>query len=790
MKMSWFLGLALLSACNASHLVGKDPQSMDMTMVDAADDMATDYSGLDVEPSALTTITVAAGGVTPTVAFNATLLGVPVEVRWSVDRGDIGSMDTGQGNNANFVPRGSTGGLLNVLASVGGVTLKRQVMVKLTTSSQNGVNTALPTEEAQVAPTVVSLKNGGGPGGVGGEGLGVAVSDTATETALATPGSDGTAQHLVWLYPYDATVWPRGMIAPLLMWKWDTNDADAIKIDLSTTSGSFTWSGTFGRPTILGQTAGAFVRHPIPQDVWEMATNSAGGQTPDGKADKLTIKLTVAKSGQAYGPITQTWTIAPARLTGTVYYTAYATQLLINDGADALGHPIGGAILGIRSGDTGPHVAAGKSGSGGCRVCHIVASRGRWMISQSGTTYTHSYVYDLQSANVPNSETSLSPDGIFGMAGMVGTGAFALTDTVDFDSVVGALTQSTSGFFSFATLPPTAVSTSGLPANVGAGYPSFSPDDLHIAYMDSTGQSPTQSNSGPLVIGDYDASTHTFSNLQTIYSPPLGTRIGYPAWLPDSSGLVIHNEIRKSQMDTVIVTRAGSRADLWWVKPGGSPVATRLDALNGKSPNGTPYIPLGPNNHGAGTTTDPGSTYPEAGFDDTTLNYEPTVLPIVTGGYAWVVLTSRRLYGNMLTSPPYRSWNGIGGYDMTDLAQANTKKLWVAAIDLNAPAGSDPSHPAFYLPAQELLSANSRGYWVLDPCQKDGNSCDTGDQCCGGCCQPNGTGGALICQSPPPDGHCSAVGNCSAVQEKCLTSSDCCDSTNTCVNGFCAQVIQ
>ncbi len=37
-------------------------------------------------------------------------------------------------------------------------------------------------------------------------------------------------------------------------------------------------------------------------------------------------------------------------------------------------------------------------------------------------------------------------------------------------------------------------------------------------------------------------------------------------------------------------------------------------------------------------------------YDDTTLNYEPTVLPVVSGGYAWVVFTSRRLYGNQLTA--------------------------------------------------------------------------------------------------------------------------------------------
>jgi hypothetical protein len=106
------------------------------------------------------------------------------------------------------------------------------------------------------------------------------------------------------------------------------------------------------------------------------------------------------------------------------------------------------------------------------------------------------------------------------------------------------------------------------------------------------------------------------------------------------------------------------------------------------------------------------------------------------------------------------------------------KKIWVAAIDLNAPAGTDSSHPAFYLPAQEILAGNSRGLWVLDPCKANGSSCSTGDQCCNGFCEPSGSDGSLMCSS--------GGGQCSKVQEKCSTASDCCDSSNQCVNGFCA----
>ena len=42
------------------------------------------------------------------------------------------------------------------------------------------------------------------------------------------------------------------------------------------------------------------------------------------------MSLTVAKGGVAYGPISETWTVAPARLAGTIYYNSYGTQLVQN----------------------------------------------------------------------------------------------------------------------------------------------------------------------------------------------------------------------------------------------------------------------------------------------------------------------------------------------------------------------------------------------------------------------------------------------------------------------------
>ncbi|WP_146647265.1 hypothetical protein [Labilithrix luteola] len=747
----------------------------------------------DVTPADLQTITVTTGQPAPTVEYKATLNGQPIAVGWSIDRGDIGAIPKGPSTSSIFTPKGTSGGLATISAGLNGRIVTRQVFVKVV-STQNGADPNAPGESGQIPKSPDDLKAGGGVGGVGGEGLGGAVTDPAIISALGSP-QDGSGQNLGLLYPYDKTFFPRGQLAPLLMWRWTTGDADAIKIELSTSSGSFTYSGTFGRPAILPSTK--FTRHPIPQDIWDIATNSAGGKLPDGTPDRLTVKLTVAKGTQAYGPIVQTWNVAPARLSGTVYYNSYGTQLVKNWTAlDKKGHAIGAAILGIRSGQLGPQLVVGKDspkdGNGnpadnsGCRVCHVVSSRGRWLVTQAeqGTPGNgRSFLYDLSAADVPNSSVQLANEGVFAWAAMTQDGSFALTNSVDPSSsnpgISGASNNTAkSSFWQFGATPTTAP-MSGLPNNVAAGYPVFSPDDKKVAYIDATGA--TKDVHGALVVADYDAATHAFTNLKTIVTPAAGERIGFPSFLPDNSGIIYETEVRPSQSDSVMVTRDGARSEIWWVSLADGATPVRLDALNGKT-SGALYLPKLPNNHGAGTATDPRSSYDETNLDDSTLHYEPTVLPIAVGGRAWVVFTSRRAYGNQLTATPWQSWPP--DYDTTDLNQGAVKKLWVAAIDLGAAANSDPSHPAFYLPAQEILAGNSRGFWVLDPCKSDGEDCSTGDQCCNGFCQPNADETKLVCTNAPP------ANSCSGIQEKCTTSADCCDKSNQCINGFCAQGVK
>ena len=101
---------------------------------------------------------------------------------------------------------------------------------------------------------------------------------------------------------------------------------------------------------------------------------------------------------------------------------------------------------------------------------------------------------------------------------------------------------------------------------------------------------------------------------------------------------------------------------------------------------------------------------------DPITNYEPTILPRLTGGYAWMVFTSRRIFGNVATVNPY--WSDPRFQNLT--VEPTTKKLWVAAVNVNA-AGTDPSfaRPSTF-PGQELLAGNSRGYYVLNACEAPG----------------------------------------------------------------------
>ena len=660
-------------------------------------------------------IAVPYGASAPTVTYKATVGGLSVPASFAIDLGQIGVIDAATGV---MTPSGKIGGVANVTATFGG----QKVMTSLTVTvemSDNG------------APAGLDAGGGaGGNGGVGGAGPGGQVSAGGQAVLTGAPTADAG---LAWLYPYDKTVWPQGLLAPLLQWQpGAVGNYDAIYIHLL--EKGFEYKGFFGKP------ATPFINHPILQAAWDTLSYSNQG-------DQVTVTVVLSSGGKAYGPLTQTWTIAQGTLTGTVYYNSYGTALALNYCCTQAGALFGGATLAIKRGATGPVLVAG--GSGGtpgtpaadatqCRVCHSVASQGSTLITQHGDDYGASSAYALTAGNT---ETPLMPaNSQYAFPAISPDGTYLFSNAGALPGVVPPVTSAL-----FAIPSGAAIATTGLPAGLGAATPVFSPDGAHVAF---NAYSADQASLASL---DFAAASKQFSNLQTLDTPASGMRDLFPAFLPTSDAVVYEHEVASD--GEFGATRNGSRGELWWVDLKTHTAATLANL------NGAAYLPSGTANHAT----------------DATLQYEPTVNPVASGGYAWVVFTSRRMYGNVATQDPFLS--DPRSYDPS--LSATTKKLWVAAIDLGAKPGTDPSHPAFYLPAQELLAGNSRGYWVVDPCEKNGQSCLTGDQCCSGFCED--ADGGFVCGTQPP--------GCSAISNKCTTNTDCCGSSTgiECIDGFCAK---
>jgi hypothetical protein len=684
-------------------------------------------------------VVVAAPGQMPTVQYSAMVNGQSVAPAWTIDRGEIGAVGVA---NGLFTAGGVIAGKASITATLGAQKVSTTITVKFM-QSQNG-------DPGYPAPA----PGAGGFGGVGGSGPGPAASNGQTGVLAGAPTADATVKML---YPYDGTVWPRGLFAPLLQWNPAARNFDAVMIKLH--SKNFDYTGTFAK------NATPFVNIPLPQAVWKTLTYAN-----EGTNDDITVTLVfedISGTPTAIGPYTMTWKVAPGTLKGTVYYNSYGTALVTNSGEPSCattdtinnctkaspvrtGPAFGAATLAVRPGTTDPVVIAGtaSANNSGCRVCHSVAANGSALITQYGPDYSISSLYALTNANAISAVAganhnypALSPDGSWFMSS---SGGMINGDTK---------TQAWSAAGALITPQPT------LPAGwtaFQAALPAFSPDGKHLAfnYWSSTAGAVTNDGKS-LAVLDYDPANKVFSTFRKLDTPAAGVDT-WSSFLPSNNAVVFEHETMSPA--GFGFTRYGNQGELSWVDLATTTVH-KLDKLNGVG-----YLPT----YGAHT-----------GAADATLNYEPTVNPVVSGGYAWVVFTSRRLYGNVATIAPTLS--DPREYHWLDPTQYTTKKLWVAAIDLNAAPGTDPSHPAFYLPAQELIAGNARGFWTVDPCHADGTGCETGDECCGGYCRPGGDMGALICTNVQP--------MCSQEFEKCNVAADCCGVAQgfECINGKCSK---
>ena len=674
-------------------------------------------------------------------------------------------------------------------------------------------------------------------------------ASTGAYTAGATPGSDvirvtdsvgntstvsvvvscGADSNLRILYPYAGTVFPLGLLPPLVQWS-DNGTASYAKITLqypATGTALFKWSEIVNEngvlttpynklPTALPVSGGG--RAQIPELVWRTFSTAAAGQ------DAL-VSVQVLESGKGTIPSSIKVHFATEALKGSIYYQSYDSNLVANSAPS-------GATLKIKVGDATPTVVDGNTV---CRDCHSVSADGSRLVTQDGSSGPALYQTSMSVSLTTGTETTLggANDGRFSWPALSPDGSMMFTNA---GNAPGSLSGQWGG--SVSTTPSTlystsngaALTTAGLPSGLLAMFPTFATDTSAVAFNYNNLDGKTLALMS-VTWNSPSGNAWNFGTPKSLFIPPTapastptGSGIAvWPSFMPaGQGGVVVQNQLHYDCQETGgdgssavnasgFEHNIGAIGELWWVNTSGTPLPTRLDRANGFG-----YLPLGKNGHGiAGTTvptvsadpTDTAGGTPSVAQlaaitnsacktslrntigngDDSKLNFKPTVNPSTKGGYQWMVFTSRRLYGNSISINPYASdprytseisatKAAMAGYAL----QPSPKKLWVAAMNTTPTAGSDPSYPAFYLDGQELYSGNSRSFWVLPQCMPPSTTLSAANLCTttADCCQttPSTCTLDIPIAANPALAHCvpTATLTCAADDAACNVDADCC----------------
>jgi WD40 repeat protein len=459
-------------------------------------------------------------------------------------------------------------------------------------------------------------------------------------------------------------------------------------------------------------------RTTIPKATWDKLLDTA---TPKDPLKVTLYRLAGGPGGTAFKSTSQEWTIAAANLKGSIYYWR------IN----------GGRVVRIKPGADKPDDFLKTTSSGsGCVACHSVSHDGSTMVAAYEPASKLNWVtLDVATGNekyfaagTESGFEAISPDG-----SMVVTG------------------QTSGTFLQLFTSTGASLEPSGLDAfGTTVVHPSFSPDGKSLAFGIRKDGNWVDFLHSDLAIAPFDPTTKKFGAMKTLLTG--GDRVRtYPTFSPDGRWIA-YMEGRTNPARPITASTRPAFADLHMIKPDGT---------------------------GDVTLTTAGS----AGVADVdkSLSFEPNFGPVLAGGYFWIVFVSSRQYGNRINKT-YDDFRDTCGSPSWTETPCRNKQLWVTAIDADAPDGTDPSHPAFWMPGQDVTDQNMRGYWALDPCKKLGEGCEAGFECCEGTCKsPDGTS-PKVCVMPPP-------GKCRDVGDKCTVTSDCCDASADveCIGGVCSK---
>ncbi|HTA92041.1 MAG TPA: PA14 domain-containing protein, partial [Polyangiaceae bacterium] len=255
-----------------------------------------------------------------------------LNLAWTLDRYDVATVNNGAISLISAVP-----GTLNVTAYAGQY------------SATGQLNVTVNTTDTTQAP-----------------------ANAATNFALAATATDP----MTILYPYNNTVLPIGLAAPMIQWDNGGIAASAVKVSLAypaTGTPSFSWSEIIPESTPPAATP--------PQSLWKDFENT-------GKGNDVSFSVQRLISNVPAPAVKRTLHFSSAPVRGLIYYTQY------NRGGNT-------NMMVVDPGSTQPPHSAFTTITG-CPVCHSVSAQGNYFATSDQSWSTNGGLSQVLAGGVLN----------------------------------------------------------------------------------------------------------------------------------------------------------------------------------------------------------------------------------------------------------------------------------------------------------------------------------------------------------------------------------------------------